>query len=306
MSPAGLPSTFFTETPRWHWLIVFYFFLGGLAGGTYFLAVLIDFFGRWEDRRLARLGYLVAFPAVVVCGILLTVDLTRPTRFWHMLIQSETFRPMFKWWSPISFGSWAMLAFGLFTFVSFLAALEPRGRPRWRRLARFRPPGIVGSVWAVIGGLLGMFVAGYTGVLLSVTNRPVWADSPLLGLVFLLSAASTSAALLILLARGRRWTTAGVEALKELDSWVLALEFVALLALVVSLGGIGPRVWLNWWGLVLVVGVFVVGIVVPMLLEWRPRLIAGLGTSAAAILVLVGGFLLRVVTLFSTDRIGGI
>ena len=49
-------STFFTASPEWHWLIIGYFFIGGLAGGCYFLAVLIDFFGRPEDRALARLG----------------------------------------------------------------------------------------------------------------------------------------------------------------------------------------------------------------------------------------------------------
>jgi protein NrfD len=50
-------STFFSAPPDWGWLIVFYFFFGGLAGGCYFLAVLIDLFGRDEDRPLARLGY---------------------------------------------------------------------------------------------------------------------------------------------------------------------------------------------------------------------------------------------------------
>ena len=48
--------------PDWGWLIVFYFFFGGLAGGCYFLAALIDLFGRPEDRPLARLGYYIAFP----------------------------------------------------------------------------------------------------------------------------------------------------------------------------------------------------------------------------------------------------
>ena len=35
-----------------------------------------------------------------------------------------------------------------------------------------RAPHPLGSMWAIGGGLLGFFVAGYTGVLLSVTNRP--------------------------------------------------------------------------------------------------------------------------------------
>jgi len=90
------PSTLFTASPEWQWLIVFYFFLGGIAGGAYFLAVLIDLFGDPADRPLARLGYLVAFPLSVVCGVLLIVDLYRPERFWHMMLQSETLRPMFK------------------------------------------------------------------------------------------------------------------------------------------------------------------------------------------------------------------
>ena len=51
----------------------------------------------------------------------------------------------------------------------------------------------------MIGGIFGFYVAGYTGVLLAVTNRPIWSDTPLLGLLFVVSAASISAALMILL-----------------------------------------------------------------------------------------------------------
>ena len=89
-------STYFSAPPDWGWLIVFYFFFGGLAGGCYFLAVLIDLFGRPEDRPLARLGYYVAFPCVVLSGLLLTLDLNRPLRFWHMLVESNTFWPIIK------------------------------------------------------------------------------------------------------------------------------------------------------------------------------------------------------------------
>jgi hypothetical protein len=38
---------------------------------------------------------------------------------------------------------------------------------------------------------------GYTGVVLAVTNRPIWSDTPLLGMLFVVSAASISAALMI-------------------------------------------------------------------------------------------------------------
>ena len=194
-------STYFSAPPEWGWLIVLYFFFGGLAGGCYFLGALIDLMGRPEDRPLARLGYYIAFPCVVLSGLLLTLDLTRPLRFWHMLIESNTYQPMFKPWSPMSLGSWALLIFGIFSLVSFLGALVEDNRLAWPAGRKFRPPGMLSKVIAVLGGLVGFYVAGYTGVLLAVTNRPIWSDTPLLGMLFVVSAASISAALMILLAK---------------------------------------------------------------------------------------------------------
>lgn len=304
MNAVGLPSTFFTDPPEWRWLIIGYFFIGGLAGGCYFLAVLIDFFGGAVDRPLARLGYFVAFPAVVVSGLLLIVDLRRPDRFWHMLIQSDTGHPMLKPYSPMSLGSWALLLFGGFAFLSFLAALEDAGVLRWPRLAMFRPPHIVGRVIGILGGILAFFVAGYTGVLLAVTNRPIWSDTTLLGLNFLISAASTSAALLILLGHRRWYWRSSVAALERFDAMVLVLELIALVALIASLGSMA-RVWLNAWGALLVVGVFLLGIVIPLVLQWRPNLLGERWSApAAAVLVLVGGFLLRVVVVLSSESLG--
>jgi formate-dependent nitrite reductase membrane component NrfD len=295
-------STFFTAPPDWQWLIILYFFVGGLAGGSYFLAVLIDMFGPPADRRLARLGYYVAFPGVVVSGLLLTVDLRRPERFWHMLLQSETLRPMFKPWSPMSVGSWALLAFGTFAFVGFLAALAESGRLRWSWLTALRPPRPLGVVVGVLGGLLAFFVAGYTGVLLAVTNRPIWSDSPLLGLLFVVSAASTSAALLLLLGRTRRIGVPGLEALERFGDWVMVLELLVLIAFVVSLGRVAS-VWLSGWGVVLLLGVVLAGLVVPLWLEWRPRPGRGLRLEAAPVLVLVGGFILRVVIILASEAV---
>lgn len=302
MDPVGLPSTFFTMPPEWRWYIVFYFFLGGIAGGSYFLAALIDFLGWPQERPLARIGYYLALPLTIVCAVLLILDLNRPDRFWHMLLQSETWLPMFKWWSPMSIGSWALLVFGAFATVSFLAALADAGRLHWRWLSPLRPPRLLGSIIVGVGALLGLFVAGYTGVLLAVTNRPIWADNSLLGLVFLLSGVSTAAALIILLGHLQRWTATGIEALARLDGWILIFELLALGGLVISIWSMLPQVWFNAWGLILLVGVFLAGIVVPLALEWRPHAFAA-RTAIAAVLVLIGGFLLRVVLLLSSESI---
>src|SRR5262249_36456900 len=55
-----------------------------------------------------------------------------------------------------------------------------------------------------IGALLGLGLAGYTGVLLSVSNQPLWSDTWALGGLFLASGLSVSAASLGLLAAWRR------------------------------------------------------------------------------------------------------
>jgi formate-dependent nitrite reductase membrane component NrfD len=295
-------STFFSAPPDWGWLIVFYFFFGGLAGGSYFLAVLIDFFGRPEDRPLARLGYYISFPCILISGLLLTLDLGRPERFWHMLIQSNTYQPIFKPWSPMSVGSWALLIFGIYSLLSFLSALAEDGRLQWPAARSLRPPGMLGSMVAVVGGLFGFYVAGYTGVLLAVTNRPIWSDTPLLGMLFVVSAASISAALMILLAQKSGRTMPGVNALHRLDTWVVALEFVVLIAVMISLGPVF-RAWLNAWGLLLFFGVIVLGMLLPLALYWRRQWFGDLNVTAAAASVLAGGFILRLVIVFSAQGV---
>jgi formate-dependent nitrite reductase membrane component NrfD len=299
-------DTFFTASPHWTWWIILYFFVGGIAGSAFFLSSLLHLFGRPPDRPLVRLGYYVAFVGVLISGFLLTVDLPRPLRFWHMLIQNHTGAPMFKSWVPMSVGVWGLLFFGLFSFLAALAALsEERERPRLLqsppvRFLRRRGPF---AVVAVLGSIFGLFIAGYTGVLLAVTNRPIWADSTLLGLLFLVSGGSTGAAALILLATWRQADhPATIDWLTWFDRNVLVLELLVLIVFLVSLGSVA-RVFLSWWGALLAVGVVGAGILMPLLLERGhgvpvPRRLVG-----AAALVLLGGLLLRVVVVLSSDQI---
>ena len=292
-------DSFYTHPPEWGWIIVVYFFLGGLAGGAAFLAAMLDLFGRREDRPMARLGYLIAFPAIVLAGPLLIVDLNRPERFWHQFIQSETFRPMFKYWSPISIGSWIVAAFALVLTLVFAGVLAERGvLPAVLR--RLREGGL-GQTLAALTGLGGLAVAGYTGVLLSATNRPLWSDTPLIGLLFLLSGVSAGAAAMLLL--GWRLNRESVHWLNQMDAYSTILELIVLAALAISLGSILDDIWGNGWGVLLVVGVVLVGLLIPLLLHWRPRLLGRLSVPSAAVLVLVGAFVLRTVVVLSSETI---
>jgi formate-dependent nitrite reductase membrane component NrfD len=295
-----MSSTFFTASPEWRWFIVAYFFLGGLAGGSYFLATLMDRFGPEQDRPLVRLGYLVAFPLVCVCGVVLTVDLGRPERFWHMLVQSQTFRPMLKTFSPMSTGAWVLLLFSGCAFVSFAGTLAERGWPDWAILRLGSPAAPAGRLVTGVGAILGLYLAGYTGVLISVTNRPIWADTTLLGLTFLSSATSTSAALLILLGAWMGLSRDRLRRLERFDRSALILEAGAIVALVASLGRIAT-VWLDGWG-ILLAGVVLGGIAVPLLLD-RERRPERRPVWIAPALVLLGGLVLRMVIILSSDRL---
>src|SRR2546430_821197 len=124
-----MSDTFFSGAPHWAWLIILYFFVGGIAGGACLLAAVVDWFGGPEDRPVVRTGYNVAAWGAILSGALLTIDLGRPLRFWHMLFQSANVPAlMFKGWSPISFGAWAILLFGLFAVLSALGGMAEEGR----------------------------------------------------------------------------------------------------------------------------------------------------------------------------------
>ncbi|MEJ7686690.1 MAG: NrfD/PsrC family molybdoenzyme membrane anchor subunit [Variovorax sp.] len=296
-----MPDTFFTATPDWGWLIVGYLFIGGLVGGCFFLAAMLHLGGGPTDRPTVHAGYVLAVLGAMICGILLVVDLSQPLRFWHMLVQSNTGWPMFKAWSPMSVGSWGFAAFSLFATVAAVGAWAEARHPGslLSSVARSWP----GAVIAAVGGALGLFVAGYTGVMFSVTNRPLWGDSALLGGLFLSSAAATAAALLTIIAS---WHGGGQRAtaqwLQRIGAAALVVELLFLIAFVVSLGAAAQGLAGVWgWALG---AVLVGGVLVPLVMQSSKQATYGSPRFfVAAALVLVGGFLLRTVIVFSSSAI---
>jgi formate-dependent nitrite reductase membrane component NrfD len=243
----------FVRSPDWTWYIVPYFFLAGLAGGSYFIATLLRLWGERADEPAARVGYYAAFLAFLPCPILLTLDLTQPLRFWHMLWNttpgSQGFN--FKSGSPMSVGSWALVVFGLFATVSFLEVLVRDGKirlPLAGRAVRLLD-GPLGRLWITVGAVLGLFIAGYTGVLLAVSNQPVWSDTWALGGLFLASGLAGSAALLLLLVRYRADARASAGMLELSERLFTLLELALLVIFVLTLipaGALDDAFGLPW------------------------------------------------------------
>jgi formate-dependent nitrite reductase membrane component NrfD len=294
-----MPQHFVTP-PQWEWYIVWYFFLGGIAGGAYALGVLLRLVGDRHDESAARVAFLISYPAFAICPILLTLDLGKPVRFWHMLFDARTWMPTFKYWSPMSVGAWALAVFGLFATASFVEALVLDGRLR-HPLARKVADGLgggFGRLFMVVGAALGLFLAGYTGVLLAVSNQPIWSDTWALGALFLASGLSTAAAAIALGARYRRDAHASTGKLSAADRYFLVMELVLLAAFFVTLGPVASQAWRGGWIALWVV--VLVGTLVPLALHLAP---AGrrLGPVLAALLVLAGSFALRTVVIFSAQ-----
>ena len=187
----------------WTWEVPLYFWFGGIASGSAFVAMACDVSG---DHKSAAVARKVALAALLPSPPLLVMDLGRPERFLNML---RVFKPR----SPMSMGAWCLSVFGALASAAVGADLLGREKAA-RRL---------GGANAVVAGYLG----SYTGVLLASTAVPVWSRSRFfLGPIFVCTAAATGAAAsrFALVATGVPAGHPTREALGRVETWAIAAE----------------------------------------------------------------------------------
>ncbi len=194
----------------WSWVIAVYLFVAGVSAGAFFLSACAYFIGENKYGPIVKTGaYIAPFP--LIFGVLcLIYDLERPHLFWKLLFSIQ---PGSVMW----IGTWILVLFSIFSFIhlyiwlpekfdlskiiSGVPGLSKRfsaGRINpFEALARFLRKELFTRHKRLVAGLgifLSLCVGIYTGVLLGVLNaRPFW-NSPLLPLVFLLSALKTGTA----------------------------------------------------------------------------------------------------------------
>ena len=142
-------------------------------------------------------------------------------------------------------------------------------------------------------------MAGYTGVLLAVSNQPIWSDTWALGGLFLASGLSVAAATLAILARGRSDAATTERKLSRADRIFILLELALLVAFFVTLGALSSRLltprWLVLWALV------AAGTLIPLVMSRT----SGAGRTGSPVLasglVLLGGLALRIVVIFGAQ-----
>lgn len=276
--------------PIWGAVIAWYLFLAGLGGGAFVTSAFLGW-RHPEAVNMRRAGHLIA-PVVVIVGLcLLMLDaeggLHNPLRFALLLT---------------NFGSvmtWGVVFLGGFTVISLLVVVLDFLKKRV-------------SVWLdVVGVVFAVCVAVYTGALLGVCKTfPLW-NNALLPVLFLVSAVSSGAASVLLVAVVRNadeFNRVGVLKKFHFCLPIIELVLVASLMFITSFNSVagwnsvmsllvGDYAPLFWIGLV------AIGLVLPTVLEtwllfFSPREFeesrkAHWISFGSDVGVLVGGFLLR-------------
>jgi formate-dependent nitrite reductase membrane component NrfD len=290
-----------THAPGWEWFYIgLYFFFAGVSAGAYFIGSLAEFFGGGRQRGISRIAFYIAFPTLLVTPPLLIGDLGQPLRFWHLLFDARSGFPYINLSSPMSVGSWALVLYGAMTFLSFMDNLVAEGKLDFAPFARAYSR-VPRKVYAAVGSMAGFFIAGYTGVLLNVTARPLWAHTdPLVGALFIASAGSTGAAAIYLVMKWRRIHPGPeLEEFERFDRIVKIVEIALAFAIVIAAGKYAAALYRGLYAVMFWVGAILLGTLVPLVSNWyahRPgrHVRSEPAADLMAFLVLIGGLLLRI------------
>ena len=312
----------------WGLPVIFYLFLAGVGAGalTVSSSVLLRGGGGPSGAHVdvARYGaFLAPLPIIIGCGLLVFELGSFQAGNWIKWLNLYKVINL----SPMSIGTW-LLTFCIFVSLAYAYTFlaNPPGLGKDSALRLRRP-----LAW--VGVPLGVGVAVYTGVLLgAMPSRPFW-NSPILALLFLMSALSTGVAV-ILLARallhpvkdepgddGRAFHESGY-LLTATDTVFIGMEMIVVFlfimfayltvgdvrhAISVILAG-GDLATLFWLGFV------VIGLVLPAVVELKyiiPRLLHDKEFSPPRgieilipIVVLVGGFMLRYIVVVAGQITG--
>lgn len=275
-------------------LIVCYLFLGGCGAGLLFVSSIasVAFYANGRRTAFSTLVFAIAKNRCMLMGLALLVisalclvgDLGRPERIIYLVLQPR--------WSVITFGAYALASLIFICGVHVVIAVFDFS---WAK-------GVLKQGLEIACAALSLPVMVYTGVFLqSLDAVALWA-TPLLPILFTLSALSTGlAAFFVVLSLVDRID--GIERivakLHFVHGAVLAAELMVLAGFLtvassnpdaaVSIGLLRDELF--WW---LCVGVVGAGLAVPLAGEVlqivRPR---WGGLPLGDILCLVGGFALR-------------
>ena len=309
----------------WGVQIALYLFLGGLAGGTALVTGIVRLKWGEQFKGLTCFGAWASVLLLIAGVLCLVTEVTMPLRAMQLWV---AFTNPASW---MTIGAWLLVAGIVATGLFALAST-----PAIANKVLGQKAGAAQRVLAAISAVLGTCIAIYTGILLCVlVNHPLW-NTPLLPVLFTVSALDTGIALVCLHLALAKPAKGAVEAqpaekaaenapeqkagaeplvalLEKCSVGLIAAEamvLVLLLALVNGAGTVGAlSVWVlaagplaaPFWGLLVVAG-----LAVPLaleLLQLKGRHAQWMAVAAPA-LILAGGLALRFLILYAGLPLG--
>jgi polysulfide reductase chain C len=285
------------EHLNWGLPVAIDLFAAGIGAAAFMIAVVADMAGGKKYTAVSMTGALIA-PWPALLGVLLLVlDLGRPLRFWEMVLRKGEGFLMFNPGSTMSLGTWILSLFVVLSLLYIVVRVVALAMPSAEKLAR-----LVG----IVGLVLALLTATYTGVLISATSNALW-HSVLLPFVFVASALVTGMALVIfVLAVLKALNLTEVEGtllakLEKICSMMIIVQLAAMvLFIIVGLGSSSMLAIIGWpFGLLFWILIVGLGLVVPLLSGLKKEVRAVKVSVLMSLLILLGGFLLRYVILLA-------
>ncbi|MFO7671452.1 MAG: NrfD/PsrC family molybdoenzyme membrane anchor subunit [Bacteroidales bacterium] len=278
----------------WHWQIPLYLFLGGLAAGILFFAGFFTLMGKQEKYRTAVRIAPHIVPILLIIGLIaLLLDLKHKLYFWRLYttIRIE---------SPMSWGAWVLM---LVTPLSFIwSAIHIKEIfPRWdwkfkilKDLEAFFVKQKMALAWVM--SISSIILGVYTGILFSAFNaRPLW-NTSILGPLFLASGLSAGAAVIMLFSNKHKERNM----FAKIDIGIIMVElfliihmfmgFLASTQVQIDAAGLflgGPWTAPFW------IYVVIMGMIIPVILEFLELRKFKIPVVIPAGLVLFGSLMLR-------------
>ena len=210
----------------WGWQIAVYLFLGGLAAGTFFFGALLQLAFGTRYLRTVRLSSALAVLFLLLGLVFLLIDVARPLRALDLV---HSFSNLGDSW--MARGAWIIVAaladYALFFLVSRFALGNDAGSfiPRNR--------GWILNIIGMLGMLLSLLLAAYTGLLLrDAFAVSVWRTA-LIPALFVVSALETGLAVVITCLRVREMPAAPLTRLLPQFEGAMLVFFVMEFALIV-------------------------------------------------------------------------
>lgn len=260
------------------WVIVTYFFFGGLSAGAYMFSVAANYW-KQEFKPLAKKSAVLSLIALAIGLFILLYDLGQPYRAWRLF---AAFNPR----SMLSWGVWFLNIFGLMNLV-YTGLL-------------FKAKENAAKKFAYLGLPFAVLTATYTAMLLAqAPGRILW-HTALLPALFL-NGAIISGIAMVMLFSATKENTELLSKLGRFVAWLIILEIGMIFSEVIMLlnGGTESAAVAKFLLSGKIGGLFlgleiIIGAIVPVVILLRARATV-FSQAVASLLILIGIFTMRYV-----------